>query len=370
MAKKNTRKEELIPEEQKTYELIGSNIRKLVDLSGMTNARFAAKIDTDSGTLSNYISAARKVPLYILTRICKLPDLKDMGVNITLDTFINEDFNPHGIAHGPKQSDSHKDLSGAFMVYFYDQTKAPNAVYDFKKSRPLRCGVISIVPSVHPLSGDTIYKSFGLFFNEANTYKALELKKELDPIFNSSEVKDQYKLVSEKYNDNTSTYYGSVTFSEAHAFVQLESETHNDKGFCILNSPKKKSTENYLGGLGCLCSISHGAHTPSIQKIVFSRFPLGCSSEKIGSLLGMEPVKIEMADEAYAIRDMAKKLVTETGGIVDYMSDSDKDAILENRLNQLVTNYIKKNICSVGSISPDEDKEVYELIKKYRPTEK
>ena len=360
-------REELTKDEVQMYETIGANINKLIDVSGMTKAKFAEKIKLDAATLSNYTGSARKVPIHILKRICQLKELKDMGLTIPFDTFVNENFDPKSITTGSGNSDSHKDFTGTFMTYFYDQTKTPNSVYAFKNSRPLRCGVISIVPTIHSLTGETIYKAFGLFFDEKSFAAAKELKAKLDGCFYIAEPKEQYKLIAEQYAKNDSSYYGSITFSETHAFLQLESDVHHDKGFCILNSTKKKATVDYLGGLGCVCSISHGAHTPSIQKIVFSRYPLECSGERIGSFLGMEPVKIEMSDEAYAIRDMTKKLVTDTGGIMEYMSDSDKDAIIENRLKQLIFNYIKKNICSVGTISPDEDKEVYDFIKTCIP---
>ena len=49
-----------------------------------------------------------------------------------------------------------------------------------------------------------------------------------------------------------------------------------------------------------------------------------------------------------------------------HFDEADKAALIRRRLDQLVKNYIEKNICCVGSVTEDEDKAVFKLIEQYK----
>lgn len=163
---------------------------------------------------------------------------------------------------------------------------------------------------------------------------------------------------------NDGTYTGKLSFSEHHAFINIESKIYGDKAMFVLYSPPKKTTSDYIGGIGSVASIAHGRkHMPTAQKIIMSKFELGCSSEVIAEHLSMSNAPVTQTNEAAALCDFCRKLYDGQNNGADFFDENDKEAMIERRLNQLVKNYIEKNICYVGSVSEDEDKKYLRLSK-------
>jgi hypothetical protein len=79
----------------------------------------------------------------------------------------------------------------------------------------------------------------------------------------------------------------------------------------------------------------------------------------------MSAAEIAQEHEAEAICEFCRKLYLEDNYSMHF-DEADKAALIRRRLDQLVKNYIEKNICCVGSVTEDEDIAVFKLIDQYR----
>ena len=104
---------------------------------------------------------------------------------------------------------------------------------------------------------------------------------------------------------------------------------------------------------------------PTAQKIIMSKYELGCSREVIAEKLSMSSAEIAQEHEAEAICDFCRKLYMDQE-YAQHFDDADKAILIRRRLDQLVKNYIEKNVCCVGSVTEDEDKAIFKLIEQYK----
>lgn len=357
---------------------VGKNISELIEAMEWTQAKFAEKTGISEPALSNYRkgdkTGGRLPPLDFLVSLCTMQEFKDKGLELTLDLLVSEKFNPKALIQkrynhpaATRQEVKHGDFLGNYLCYFFDQSK-PVHNQDHKLNRELRYGVVSIFDVYESLSGDFSIRAIAEFFKEDGAEKAFELKKTLDSIFKSGvNINSRNMAIEEAFKvENASAYEGAVTFSDHHTFINVQSDIYGDNALIILYSPQKKIDSDYIGGMGSVASITRGrTHMPTAQKIIMSKYELGCSREVIAEHLSMSAAAIEQENEAEAICEFCRKLYAEPEFDLSF-DDADKAALVRRRLDQLVKNYIEKNICCVGSVTEDEDKAVFKLIEQYK----
>ena len=357
-------------------ENISKNIRELMKAMDWKGCKLAAKMGISESALTNYLKGNKKngrLPsLDFLVSLCTMQEFKDKGIDLTLDLLISEKFNPGALVKKRYNNNSnlreevkHGDFLGNYLCYFFDQSKSANND-DYKLSRKLRYGVVSIFDAYENLSGEISINAIASFFKEEAAEEAFELKKTLDSIFKSGINNNSRNLaITEAFKEaNVSAYEGVVTFSDHHTFINVQSNIYGDNALIILYSPQKKIDSDYIGGIGSVASITRGrTHMPTAQKIIMSKYELGCSREVIAEHLSMSSAPISQDQEAEAICDFCRKLYVEPSYGFNF-DDADKAALIRRRLDQLVKNYIDKNICCVGSVTEDEDKAVFKLIEQ------
>lgn len=352
---------------------VGANLLKLIKAVGWSQAKFAGETGISTGALSGYISGDKIPSLFYLVNICAMKFFKEKGLDLTLDKLIMENFNPAltiqnraGKTAEVKGTVPHGDFIGNYVCYFFDQSK-PTDELDNKASRGLRYGVISIFDDYNALTGKPTTKAVASFFKEEEAEKAFGLKGKLDDIFSSDfKIGVRNTSLMQEYEGVAGYYNGVVTFSDRHAFISVESEVYGDNALLVLYSPQKKTNVDYIGGIGSVASISHGRnHMPTAQKIIISKYKLGCSNEMIAEHLSMATANISQQTEAEDLAEFCRKLYSNTVAEMSYLDEFDKIAMIQRRMRQLVKNYVEKNVCCVCSVSEDEDKKVLALIRRY-----
>lgn len=364
--------------------IVGKNISELIEAMEWTQAKLADKTGVAEATVSNYIKGLKKkkeggrlASLDFLVTLCMLPEFKNKGLELTLDLLISERFNPKALIQNrynhpavSRNEVKHGDFLGNYLCYFFDQSK-PVHNQDHKLNRELRYGVVSVFDAYESLTGDVSVKAMAAFFKEENAVTAFELKRNLDSIFNynaeEANLNSRNMAIEEAFQiENVSAYEGAVTFSDHHTFINVQSNVHGDNALIILYSPQKKVDSDYIGGIGSVASIARGrTHMPTAQKIILSKYELKCSREIIAEKLSMSAAEIAQEHEAEAICEFCRKLYLEQDYSMHF-DEADKAALVRRRLDQLVRNYIDKNICCVGSVTEDEDKAVFKLIEQYK----
>ncbi len=352
------------------------NLRSLKEAMGWTQSNFAAVIGVCEGAMSNYLKLDKEeIPsLDRLLLLCRHPDVKKKGIMLSLEQLISEDFRPLEMMQHRSDTPSasvagqdlrHGDMFGAFLVYFFDQSKLSYEEAD--APRPLRFGVISLFDSFESVSGEASYKAIGLFFKPDEWKEALELKTSLDAIWSSDMTRGERNDIMKQtfLSASTSIYEGNVEYRESTTWIQLKSDMHDDVATIVLPAPRKKADAPYIGGLGAVLSLSHGsARIPVAQKILFSKHEILRSDEHIGDLLGLAKTPLWQESEAEKLCEFTRKLYS-ADGIGSNLEEADKAALVRRRMDHLVRHTVNKLGCVTG-ITPEDDDNAYELIKKFR----
>lgn len=368
-----------IEQEGMLKNIVGKNLKNLIDAMKWSQAAFAEETGISEPALSSYLKGneGRLPPLDYMVGLCMNEEFKVKGLNLTLDLLISEKFNPKALIQrkynhpaASRKEVKHGDFLGNYLCYFFDQSK-PVHNQDHKLNRELRYGVVSVFDVCESLTGDVGIKAIAAFLKEEDADTAFELKRKLDSIFNynaeEASLNSRNMAIEEAFNiDGISAYEGAVTFSDHHTFINVQSNVHGDNALIILYSPQKRMDSDYIGGIGSVASIARGrTHMPTAQKIILSKYELGCSREIIAEKLSMSSAEIAQEHEAEAICEFCHKLYMEQGYSMQF-DEADKAALIRRRLDQLVRNYVEKNICCVGSVTEDEDKAVFKLIEQYK----
>ncbi len=362
-----------------TGERIGDNLNKLRNVMGWSQKTMARLTGVVEPTMTDYLRG-RKIPkLEYLLDVCSMEQFKDKGLYFDINDLLSPTFDPElaqrinrGSGYRSANNTLHDDFIGSYICYFYDQTKSVND-QDPRMSRELRYGVLSVYDDCNSITGEKRIRVYAAFYKESEFGYALNAKRELDSIFKSIPTAGERNAsLSEFYvklGETVGVYEGDVSFSNQHAFISINSPVYNDTALMILYSPQKRTDSDYLGGIGSIASVAHGRmHMPTAQKIIISRFELRCSAEEIGDHLSFYYAPVSQSEEARAIVEMCVKLYGKDSNISEFLDENDKKAIIENRLGQLVRNYIGKSFCCVSGVSEEDDKKVYSLIKRYADT--
>ncbi len=348
---------------------VKKNIDALKKRMGWTQARIAEIAGVSEPSVSKYINGSHLPPLEFLVSLCAADDLKAKGIDLKLDYFIEGDFQDAGKTREnsrteEKQRLHHAGFIGAYVCYLFDQGNAEDAT-NVKASRDVRNGVLSIFDEYDDVTGKLTHRAIAAFPSIEDEKSAFDAKARIDKILGSGMSakarNDELVSVWKRFDD---IYTGVVTFSEHHAYISLGCEKYGDHALIVLHSPERRAENGYLGGIGSLASVAHGmTHTPTAQKIILSKRPLNCSEELIADHLSLTKASISQEGEAAVICEFCRKLYANEQG-AELFDEADKVAMLERRLNQLVKNYIEKNICCVGSVSEDEDRNIVKLIEQ------
>ena len=354
---------------------IGENLKWIRNQVGWTQAQFAEELGISEASLSNYVNGRNEPAVHILLCVCrnrsvteKCGDLTiDMIVNTRIRSFAGGSGSPvYMTPAGEGADDASDEAAGAYFCIYYDQSKT-SYDRDVKSDRDLRCGVIAIYDHTELATGKKRNAVCGAFFKNEDRNLALELKNGLDAAFKESDERVREDMINEKFNSISavsSPYRGTVTYTDRHMFIAIRGKEYGDNALIALYKPGKRSDSEYVGGLGAITSVSRGIHhMPVAQKIIISKYKIVSSDEMIKARLDAAGYNVSTGNEAEELCRFCSKLFSPGEGGFGLISENDRIAILKSRLDQLVKNYVVKNVCAVFSISKDEDDEVFKMIK-------
>lgn len=363
----STAKKNLEEIREKLAVTVSTNLRRLIQAMGWTQAEFADITGISGTTLSNYVAKdkPRLAPIEYLYTLPSIRAFKDADIVFSLNDLFNDGFRPNV---KPITYNLRTDYIGTYLCYLYDQSKAKTDL-EAQMSRKLRFGVVVLFEDFDTNRKVDYICAKARFFDPGSGRDATEFKRKLEKIFEENEDAVSYRTRNDAlekiFEETSDSYNGELSFSGKRAFITLGNNVYNDQALIVMYDHEKKADNPFIGGLGAVASVSHGAHMPTAQKIIVSRYRLDCSYEEIGKHLNMTSVEISTTPETESLTELCKKLFSDSVSAL-CLDENDKTAIIENRINQLVQNYVDKNICSVGCVSSAEEKTVYSLIKKYR----
>ena len=356
--------------EQFYIDKTSTNLNTILQKMGWTQKKLAEELKIAQGMMTEYVRGSRITPIFAMLRLASNREIQEK-IPFTIDQFLTGDIRD-GIIGGGNTIEWNQDemscseLIGTYYLYFFDQSmKEAN---DSFRYRPFRYGVLSIYESVKKNGGISVV-AFARIFKSAE--EAVDFRNDLErQPEDGSNPQDRQITVYREYDD---TYSGSVALIGNHIFIDLFSFFYNDKGMIILTAPEKKPGSAYIGGLGNIVSVTHGAeHVPVSQKIILSREVINASDEEIASHLLQKNVIVEVDTEVQSLLDLTETLYSskENGRYLDsVLDDADKRAILRQRLLQLIKNNINKSFNGLFMVTKQDDHSCYQFLKRHNRAE-
>ena len=131
----------------------------------------------------------------------------------------------------------------------------------------------------------------------------------------------------------------------------------------IFNNPP--STANYVGGVGTVNTIARGReHNPCVQFLIISKYLIDKPDGEIYECLKFDDASVNLDYAVKDLIDLFKRLYVEKNEISRNLSENQKIAIIQNKLEYHFDDILESNVFRFAKISNKEDDMVYKLIKE------
>lgn len=342
---------------QDLAEIVSSNLKKLIAQNGITQKDLADMLCVAPASVTDYCKG-RRIPgtEHLLT-------LKK-HFDISIDDFLTKSITPAPVALPPRSTGLDKEkmetyhkYCGSYFMYYFDTSKSKGR--DLLPPRDsLHYGVLFIYEN--PTSLEVPEFGCAAILGIGDRDEVTRVKKELD------EMSDPAKVIAHIGSRYESmAYFGDFTLSQFHAFVSM-SHASKDKALLIFHRVDNNKPE-YIGGIGTINSVSKGReHTPVIQFMGISRYPLTMSVEEIHHNLLLDyptfEADAEMVDEM--ITNFKALYADPNSSIKEGFSEYQKAIMVRSTLERFVKKSLERNMFRYGKISgTTDDDQWYHAIK-------
>ena len=287
-------------------------------------------------SINNYLTKSSEPSIQFLIA------LKN-AFGICIDDFLFADIST-------QEQVSYGRFVGNYIAYYYNNNSYKGEVHT-NLTNTLSYGVVSVVKMNE---NDNSVEVFGNFMK--SKAEAASILKEL----NSCEKTQQ---IVEFYQSSKNMYKGGIKTTQQSIFLDLFNPSNGDQCYIIFNNPP--SIADYVGGVGTVNTIARGReHNPCVQFMILSKKLIDKPDGEIYDCLKFDDITVNLD---YAIKDLIalfKRLFVENNEISTNLSELQKAAILQNKLEYHFDDLIESNIFRFAKISNREDDKIYKLIKE------
>ena len=287
-------------------------------------------------SINNYITKSSEPSIQFLIA------LKN-AFGICIDDFLFADI-------ATTEDVSHDRFVGNYIVYYYNNNSYKGEVHT-NLSSTLNYGVISVVKE-HILDKKVVV--YGTFMKEK--VEAAKLLKQLNAFSSGEEIVNHYESNANFYKGDNKTTSQSIA-------LDLYNKVNGDQCYMIFNNPP--SASNYVGGVGTVNTIARGReHNPCVQFIIISKYLIDKPDGEIYECLKFNDVNVNLDYAVKEVTDLFKRLFVEKNEISKNLSENQKLAIVQNKLEYYFDDMLEANVFRFAKISNKEDDMVYKLIKE------
>lgn len=301
-----------------------------------TQKYVAERTGFSQSSINNYLTKSSEPSIQFLIA------LKN-AFGICIDDFLFADIDV-------KQETSFDRFLGNYIVYYYNNNSYKGEVHT-NLSNTLNYGVISIVKE-QEMGGNVIV--YGTFLREKS--EAIKLLKRLNAVENVVDCK------AEHLNMNN-FYTGTIQTTDQSIFLDLYNKVNSDQCYIILNNPPSKA--DYIGGVGTVNTVARGReHNPCVEFIIISKKLIDKPDGELYECLKFDDFNVNLD---YAVKDVVelfKRLYLEQNEISTSLAESQKIAILQNKLEYHFNEILDANVFRFAKVSNREDDMVFKLIKE------
>lgn len=310
------------------------NLKKLA--KRYTQKYIAEKTNFSQSSINNYLSGSSEPSMQFLIA------LKE-AFGISIDGFLFSNFEDYDNVPYDK-------FVGNYIVYYYNNNSYKGEV-NVNVTNTLNYGVISILKERDLDNHGIVYATFVQGRAEAS-----KLLKEVNQVKTSTEIID---IISKsKY-----LYKGRVNISNQIISIELKDKDNGDFSYILLNNPPSKT--EYIGGIGTVNSVSRGReHNPCVQYIIISRKIIEKPDGELYNCLKLDDYIVKLDFAIDDILSLFKRLYVEKNEISIDLSDNQKRAIIQNKLDYHFYDLLEANTFRFAKVSNKEDDTVYRLIRR------
>ena len=310
------------------------NLKKLA--KRYTQKYIAEKTNFSQSSINNYLSGSSEPSMQFLIA------LKE-AFGISIDGFLFSNFEDY-------DNMPYDKFVGNYIVYYYNNNSYKGEV-NVNVTNTLNYGVISILKERDLDNHGIVYATFVQGRAEAS-----KLLKEVNQVKTSTEIID---IISKsKY-----LYKGRVNISNQIISIELKDKDNGDFSYILLNNPPSKT--EYIGGIGTVNSVSRGReHNPCVQYIIISRKIIEKPDGELYNCLKLDNYIVKLDFAIDDILSLFKRLYVEKNEISIDLSDNQKRAIIQNKLDYHFYDLLEANTFRFAKVSNKEDDTVYRLIRR------
>ena len=246
--------------------------------------------------------------------------------------------------------ESYDRFLGNYIVYYYNNNSYKGEVH-VNLANTLNYGVISIVKGKDVKQAVEV---FGVFVK--NKTEAVEFFREINKLNDSSKIIDKYKSVE-------NVYKGNISANEQSVFINLDNTFNGDKTLFIFNNPPSKN--DYIGGVATVNSIARGReHNPCVQFAIFSKNIISKPDGEIYNYLKFDNYHVTIEHYIKEAVDLFKRLYVEKNEISGNLTETQKNTLIQNKLEYYLNEILDANIFRFAKISNREDDMIFKLIRE------
>ena len=301
-----------------------------------TQKYIAESTGFSQSSINNYITKSSEPSFQFLIALKK-------AFGISIDDFLFADI-------FTEQEAIYDRFVGNYIVYYYNNNSYKGEVHT-NLSSTLNYGVLSIVKEHEMDKKVVVYGSF-----MKDKAEATKLLKKLNSYKKGEEI------ISD-YNSAESFYKGAIKTTQQSIFIDLYNKINGDQCYMIFNNPP--STANYVGGVGTVNTIARGReHNPCVQFLIISKYLIDKPDGEIYECLKFDDASVNLDYAVKDLIDLFKRLYVEKNEISRNLSENQKIAIIQNKLEYHFDDILESNVFRFAKISNKEDDMIYKLIKE------
>jgi len=301
-----------------------------------TQKYIAERTGFSQSSINNYLTKSSEPSIQFLIA------LKN-AFGICLDDFLFADIDV-------VQQTSFDRFLGNYIVYYYNNNSYKGEVHT-NLANTLNYGVISVVKEQELNNNVVVY---GTFLREKS--EAVKLLKRLNALVNVSDCKHEHQSMN-------NFYVGSIDTTEQSIFLDMHNKVNSDQCYIILNNPPSKA--EYIGGVGTLNTVARGReHNPCVEFMIISKKLIDKPDGEIYECLKFDDFNVNLGYAVKDLVDLFKRLYLEQNEISTSLAESQKMAILQNKMEYHFNEVLDANVFRFAKISNREDDMVFKLIKE------
>ena len=310
------------------------NLKVLTDK--YTQKYIADRTGFSQSSINNYLTKSSEPSIQFLIA------LKN-AFGICLDDFLFSDIDT-------TTEVSYDRFIGNYIVYYYNNNSYKGEVHT-NLTNTLNYGVISVIKEKDLDKNVIVY---GEFMKDKT--EAIKILKKLNSATTAEELLAIHRA-SQNY------YKGDLTTTEQSIYFDLYNKFNGDQCSIIFNNPPSNS--KYLGGVGTVNTMARGReHNPCVQFLIMSKKIIDKPDGEIYECLKFDDINVNLDYAIKELVDLFKRLFVEKNEISSSLTENQKVAIVQNKLEYHFNEILEANVFRFAKISNKEDDMVYKLIKE------